>query len=88
MWLMSAAQARQLRARIAAEMDSGLDWVACHRIATDLKLSYTQARPSAETSHIWQIVGMTELLLVLRTPGHGVPTGVGRQTPLNLRSLS
>jgi hypothetical protein len=42
--LMSLQQHRQLRARLAAQVSAGLDWLACQRIAADLKLSYTQAR--------------------------------------------
>ncbi|KAK9915548.1 hypothetical protein WJX75_000584 [Coccomyxa subellipsoidea] len=40
--LMSLQQHRQLRARLAAQVSAGLDWLACQRIAADLKLSYTQ----------------------------------------------
>ncbi|BDA44462.1 hypothetical protein COCOBI_05-6470 [Coccomyxa sp. Obi] len=40
--LMSLAQHHQLHERLAAEVDRGLNWVACRKIATDLKLSYTQ----------------------------------------------
>ncbi len=40
--LMSLAQHHQLHQRLAAEVDRGLNWVACRKIAADLKLSYTQ----------------------------------------------
>lgn len=40
--LMSIAQQRQLSQALAAQVERGLDWVACRKIAADLKLSYTQ----------------------------------------------
>jgi hypothetical protein len=42
--LMSAEQTAGLRARFASEVEA-LNFQACRRIADDLRLSYTQARP-------------------------------------------